>query len=129
MSGCYTGGVNSLLGPLPTDEKNDERWVVMMAKQDIKIELEKERVTVKKWKDFFLLTADTSMDVDTKEWYVGEPEAILQWRRPRAPPTLEAAPTPTPTPTTAAMTTVAPTLSMPEKSPLFLFDFRSTPVL
>jgi hypothetical protein len=79
------------------NEKNDERWVVMMAKQDTKIELEKERVTVKKRKkDFLLLIADTSMDVETKEWYLGEREAILQRGRTQAPPTLEPTPTPMP---------------------------------
>jgi hypothetical protein len=51
------------------DEKNDARWEVMMAKQDIKIKLEKEWVAVKKQKeDFVLLTADSStMDAETEE--------------------------------------------------------------
>jgi hypothetical protein len=51
------------------DEKNDARWEVMMAKQDIKIKLEKEWVAVKKQKeDFVLLTADSSIvDAETEE--------------------------------------------------------------
>jgi hypothetical protein len=49
-------------------EKSDQRWKSILLKQDEKIELEKEKVVVKKRKeDFKILTADTSnMDDEVK---------------------------------------------------------------
>jgi hypothetical protein len=82
-------------------KKFDERWKVIMATQDIKIELEKEWIEVKKRKkDFVLLTVDTStMDAETKEWNFGERRPSCngegQERRCKCPTT----PTPTTTPT------------------------------
>jgi hypothetical protein len=66
-----------------------------MATQDIKIELEKEWIEVKKRKeDFFLLTVDTStMDAEMKEWNFGDRGG--QERRCKRPTTH----TPTTTPT------------------------------
>jgi hypothetical protein len=55
----------------------------MLNKKDIKIELEKEWVAVKKWKeDFVYMTADmTKMDEKIKAWYMEEGASILQRRR------------------------------------------------
>jgi hypothetical protein len=109
-----------MMGKAVREEKKHERWAVIMAKQNIKIKLEKDLVVVKKWKeDFVLLTTDTStMDTETK-CYLGERDTILQRRRTRAPPTL--------VPTTSAstpllMTKPSPTLpsvsSMPKLGPM-----------
>jgi hypothetical protein len=103
------------------DEKNDDRWVVMMERQDIKIVLKNELFAVKIGKeDFMLLTADTwTMDAEMKGWYLGEQEAILQRRRRRAPPkpTSTMAPSPMLMPTATPTTTPTSTSSMPETGP------------
>jgi hypothetical protein len=50
------------------DTESDERWKVMLLKQEEKIVIRKERVAVKKRKgDFMILTADTTR-MDTKYW-------------------------------------------------------------
>jgi hypothetical protein len=62
--------------------KSDGKWKGVLEKQDIKIELKKERVTVKKRKDdYVFMTPDTSsMEPKTKAWYMEERATTLQRR-------------------------------------------------